>query len=163
MTALSVFDPRHLPTKESEIRDYGIDQLSVLLDYYGRARSLELCGSTVSAVPDIDKDDTLAEWRIFKRLLYNQYRGSRESQCLMFPNTVKLLQVYQIIPLTTAAVERSFSTLKLVKTNLRNRLKENMLDWCIRIAIEGPDALSNDDLEAIIHTWNDKKTRRLLL
>ena len=48
---------------------------------------------------------------------------------------------------TTATVER---TLKLVKTNLRNRLQETMLDWCMRIAIEGPDALSKEDITAIV-------------
>ena len=39
-----------------------------------------------------------------------------------------------------------FSTLKLVKTNLKNRLKETMLDWRMWIAIEGPDALSEEDI-----------------
>ena len=48
--------------KESELRDCGLEQLSVLLNYYGKAHSLELYGATVTVVPDIDKDDTLAEW-----------------------------------------------------------------------------------------------------
>ena len=167
MTALSIFDPRHLPDKDSELRDYGLQQLNVLLDYYGSEHSLELNGAEIAVVPDIDKDDTLTEWRIFKRLLYNRFRNSSvqdmtssvlasESQCLMFPNVVKLLQIYQIIPLTTATVERSFSTLKLVKTNLRNRLKDSMLDWCMRIAIEGPSTLSDEDITAIIQIWKEK-------
>ena len=44
VTAISIFDPRHLP-KESELRDYGLQQLNVLIDYYGKARSLELNGA----------------------------------------------------------------------------------------------------------------------
>ena len=174
VTALSIFDPRHLPEKESELRDYGLQQLNVLLDYYGKGRSLELNGATIAVVPDLDKDDTLAEWRIFKRLLYNQFKTSSvqdvtssvlasESQCLMFPNVVKLLEIYEIIPLTTATVERSFSTLKLVKTNLRNRLKDAMLDWCMRIAIEGPDSLSDEDITSIIRIWKEKKIGRILI
>jgi hypothetical protein len=75
----------------------------------------------------------------------------------MFPDVVKLLQVCQIIPLTTATVERSFST------NLRNRLKDTMLDWCMRIAIEGPDSLSDEDITAIITIWKEKRTRRLVV
>ena len=73
-----------------------------------------------------------------------------ESQCLILPNITKLLQIYQITSLTTATVERSFSTLSLVNTNLRNRLKDCTLDKCIPVAIEGQDTLSNDDIEAII-------------
>ena len=77
----------------------------------------------------------------------------------MFQNVVKLLQIYQTIPLTTVTVERSFSTLKLVKTNLRNHLKDCMLDSCIRIAIEGPDSLSQEDIHSIISIWKMKKER----
>ena len=174
VTALSIFDPRHLPDNDSGLRDYGLQQLDVLLDYYGKANSLELNGAIIPIVPDIDKDDTVAEWRIFKGLLYNQFKSSSvqdvtcavlasESQCLMFPNLVEPLQIYEIIPLTTATVERSFSTLKLVKTNLRNCLRETMLDWCMRIAIEGPDSLSDEDITAIITIWKEKKTRRLVV
>ena len=116
--------------------------MNVLLDYYGIACSLELNSATVAVLPDLDKDDTLAEWRIFKWLIYNRFDSvsvqdmtttvvASESQCLIFPNVVKLLRIYQVIPLTTATVERSFSTLKLVKSNLRNRLKDSMLDWCM--------------------------------
>ena len=74
-----------------------------------------------------------------------------------FPNVVKLLQVYKTHSLTTATMERIFSTLKLVETNLRNCLKDCMLDWCMRIAIEGPDSLSDDDITAIIQIWKENR------
>ena len=48
-----------------------------------------------------------------------------------------------------------------VKTNLRNRLKDCTLDECMRVAIEGPDALSSDDIEAMIEIWKHIKTRIL--
>ena len=41
VTALSIFDPRYLPEKESELRDYVLQEPDVLLDHYGLARSLE--------------------------------------------------------------------------------------------------------------------------
>ena len=116
---------------------------------------------------------TVSKWRIFKRLLYGKYEKynvqhmtssvlASESQCLLFPNIVKVIQIYQIIPLTTATVERSFSTVKLVKTNIRSRLIDCTLDSCMRIAIEGPDSLADDDIEAIISIYLEtKKTRRL--
>ena len=172
ITAFSIFDPRHLPNKESELGDYGLQELDVILAHYGQVHSVEFNGDSVSITPDITRDDMVSEWRIFKRLLYGQYKSynaqdmtssvlASESQCLMFPNIVKILQIYQIIPLTTATVERSFSTLKLVKTNLRSRLKDCTLDWCMRIAIEGPDSLTDDDIEAIISIWKQKNLRRL--
>ena len=37
-----------------------------------------------------------------------------------------------------------------------------MLDWCMRIAIESPDALSEEDNTAIVTIWKEKKNGGLL-
>ena len=57
---------------------------------YGSVRSLELNGTNIAVVPDIDKDDALAEWRIFKRNRFRTFNVqdvttsvlASESQCL---------------------------------------------------------------------------------
>nr|CAH7757464.1 unnamed protein product [Callosobruchus chinensis] len=45
----------------------------------------------------------------------------------MFPNIHKLLIILAILPVSTASSERSFSTLKRLKTYLRNRNREDRL------------------------------------
>jgi len=54
---------------------------------------------------------------------------------------------------TTATVERTFSSMKLIKTRLRSRMGENTLEHTMRICIEGPDQLSNDTLEAVVASF----------
>ncbi len=39
-----------------------------------------------------------------------------------YPNIYTLLELYALIPVSVAGAERSFSTLKLIKTYLRNRI-----------------------------------------
>ena len=80
-----------------------------------------------------------------------------------FPNLGKLAAIALVLPVTTATVERTFSDMKLVKTRIRSRLGEETLDYTMRICIEGPDKLSDEDLDAIICHWKQQKTRRIVL
>lgn len=44
-----------------------------------------------------------------------------------YPNIYILFQLYGLIPVSIAGAERSFSTLKLIKTKLRNRIGDERL------------------------------------
>jgi hAT family C-terminal dimerisation region len=46
---------------------------------------------------------------------------------LCFPNIRKLLTIFATLPVSTATAERSFSVLKLLKSNLRSRMGEERL------------------------------------
>ena len=64
------------------------------------------------------------------------------------------------LPVSTASVERRFfSKMKLIKTRLRNYLSDSSLSNLMKRAIESPDILSEDDLDAIIDIWNRKGRR----
>ena len=80
-----------------------------------------------------------------------------------FPNLAKLASILIVLPVTTATVERSFSSMKLIKTRLRNRMGENTLEHAMRICIEGPGQLSDETLEEIIDYYKLSKKRRINL
>ena len=65
-----------------------------------------------------------------------------------------------VLPVTTATVERSFSDMKLIKTRLRSRLGEEILNHTMRISIDGPDKLNSEDLDSIIQYWKEKKNSK---
>jgi hypothetical protein len=46
---------------------------------------------------------------------------------LCFPNIRKLLTIFATLPLSTATADRSFSVLRLLKSNLRSRMGEERL------------------------------------
>ena len=77
----------------------------------------------------------------------------------MFPNLHKMASIGLTLPVSTASVERSFSQMKLIKTRRRNSLSEGTLAQLMRIAIESPDKLTDDDLEEVLDIWNRKPRR----
>ena len=81
---------------------------------------------------------------------------------IMCPGLSTLAKICMTIPVGTASVERSFSQMKMIKTHLRNRLGEDNLSNLMKIAIESPESLADEDLEQIIDVWNEK-LRRLIV
>ena len=76
---------------------------------------------------------------------------------LCFPNIRKLLIFFSILPVTTASSERTFSTLRRLKTYIRSTIGENRLNGLAQITI-------NRDIEINIEAVIDelvKKPRRL--
>lgn len=53
----------------------------------------------------------------------------------IFPNIYKIMKVCATLPITVASAERSFSTLKNVKTYLRNSTGENQLNGLAALSI----------------------------
>ena len=50
--------------------------------------------------------------------------------------------------------------MKMVKSRLRNRLGEANLSYLMKIALESPEALSDEELEQIVTVWT-RKSRRI--
>ena len=150
---------------------YGEDQVKTLLTHYG----LELPAETVLRdeflmPPLITGSDLLTQWKTFRQYIRNQPRKDVKEQLkelttnsmiqTMFPNLTILVNVCLTIPVGTPSVERSFSHMKMIKSCLRNRLGEHNLSYLMKIALESPEALSDEDLENIVTIW-DRKPRRM--
>ena len=57
--------------------------------------------------------------------------------------------ILAVLLVTTATVERSFSTMKLIKTRLRTRIGEDTPESTKRIYIEVSDSLDGNTLESL--------------
>ena len=68
-----------------------------------------------------------------------------------------------VIPLTSAVDERGFSRLKLIKSDLRTCLGDDLLDWLVLITLEGPDVRDHDAVRALclraMQNWHQLKQR----
>ncbi|XP_016471232.2 uncharacterized protein LOC107793401 [Nicotiana tabacum] len=73
-----------------------------------------------------------------------------------------LVKLTLILPVATASVERAFSSMKLIKSDLRNSISEEFLNGCLVCNIERKvfATVSND---AIIDLFQSMKTRRVQL
>ena len=66
-----------------------------------------------------------------------------------FPNLATLAKIVSILLVATSSVERSFRSIKLVKTRLRSQLGCDTLDQALRVCIEGPERQTDESLEAM--------------
>jgi len=85
--------------------------------------------------------------------------GLDNCNALLFPNIWKLLQVLATIPMSTATPERTFSSLKRLKTYLRNSTTENRLNG---LALMSVHREINVDPEEVL-TWFAKSSRKIML
>jgi len=54
---------------------------------------------------------------------------------------------------------RSFSQMKMIKTQLRSCLGKANFSHLMNIAIESPETLSDEEFEQIVDVWNRKSKR----
>ena len=70
-----------------------------------------------------------------------------------------LFKLVLFLPVVTASVERVFSALTFVKTKLRNKMKDSLLNDCLHIFIER-DIFFQVDENDIINTFMSFRKRR---
>ncbi|XP_024963682.1 uncharacterized protein LOC112503942 [Cynara cardunculus var. scolymus] len=79
-----------------------------------------------------------------------------------YPLVYRLLKLALVLPVATATVERCFSAMKIVKSDLRNKIGDEFLNAAIICTIEKEAllAVSNDD---VITQFQKMKSRRAQL
>ena len=160
LASFSLFDPSHLPSDHTKMGTYGDEELKVLCDLYGQ-------GDT----PDVDVAALKAEWEGFRFLMLQTYSQSTMKEVLkvlvadrtishLYPQLRKLAEIVLVLPVSTAECERAYSTMKRIKTALRNRLITVNLDRLMRISINGPDIQNFDFIKAAT-SWGSQRQRRI--
>ena len=155
--AFSVFDPSGLLGE-----CIAEEHLTVLLDHYDESPM------------GIEKVKCVQEYKEFTSFIQENTKLknctklqelaeeilSKDSICVLFPLVAKLLTHALVLPVSTADCERCFSTMKRVKTDLRNRMSTQTLDKLLRIRIEGP-TISEFNFNEAVQEWSQLRNRRL--
>ncbi|KAK4278543.1 hypothetical protein QN277_016378 [Acacia crassicarpa] len=81
---------------------------------------------------------------------------------IVYPLVYLLLKLALTLPVATASVERAFSAMKHIKTDLRNRIGDEWLNDCLVPYIE-KDVFDSIDNEAIMIEFQKVKPRRMIL
>ena len=170
VSALAIFDPRKVPSADSaHLPAYGKKSIEVLLNHYGKEKPALTLNEEETVKSALITPEVQNEWITFRTLLANKPGDNialqlkelttNEMLVTMFPNLQKIASICLTIPVSTASVERSFSKMNLIKTRLRNCLSEGRLSHLMKIAIESPEKLTEDEVEAILEVWNRKPRR----
>ena len=112
-----------------------------------RIRTKDPDFSKISKILKLSLNDLRAEWPIFMGLPETFASSSQvvtflrnKSMKILFPNIQFLLYRLMLLPIGTASVERSFSTMNRILTSERFRLLPGPVYSLMKISIEGPDS-----------------------
>ncbi|XP_023767342.2 uncharacterized protein LOC111915937 [Lactuca sativa] len=78
---------------------------------------------------------------------------------LSFPLVYRLLKLALVLPVATATVERCYSAMKFLKTDLRNRIGDDFMNGALICSVE-KEALENVKTENVITRFRKMKDRR---
>ena len=71
------------------------------------------------------------------------------------------MNIFLVLPIGTALVERLFNVLKMIITSLRSQLSDCSIAQLMRILIEGPE-IDAVEFEEILEIFKEHKRRILL-
>ena len=135
------------------------EKLQLLISHYGTGED-----APVSA------EKLRKEWESFYYMLQDHYSNAKAIEVMkdlvneklnpVYPQLSCLANLALVIPINTADCERAFSTMKRVKTRIRNRLKSVTLDALLRISIQGP-SLDEFDFESAVNKWSSITNRKI--
>ena len=153
--ATAITDFKMWPTSEEELHTFGDDWMKTLLDQFGSYLD--------------DKDDQIkAEWPMLKTAVLEAFLVSSDTIWLQvnrrfrneYPYVLNFFNLILTIPPTNAACEWRFTHMKLVKSQQRSSLKEDIVSDCLMIKLEG-DSIKDFNPDAKIQCWFDVVVRRL--
>ena len=80
----------------------------------------------------------------------------------VFPLVYRLIELALILPVATASVERAFSAMNIIKTDLRNRMGDDWMNYNMVCYIERDvfQTINDDD---ILYRFQAYKTRKGIL
>lgn len=147
LKAFQIFDLDKFPTPGDgfDMFGYGAEDLETLLAWFATEKTLP-DGTVVP--PIIDAALCRKEWKALKHNIYNHPSFHKRNKAWVdlhkdlkhCSEIFKLVSICLVLPLSTAIVERGFSTLNsVIKSKLRNRLSPETCDILMRISINGPE------------------------
>ncbi|XP_042450906.1 uncharacterized protein LOC122035840 [Zingiber officinale] len=79
---------------------------------------------------------------------------------LVFPLVYRMIELTLVLPVATASIERVFSAMKTVKTDLRNRMRDEWMNDSLVVYIE-KDIFSTIENEQILQHFQQMQSHRI--
>ena len=156
--ATRIFDPKAIPTSDSDFIPYGEAELRVLTTKYSLF---------------VDHNCCSIEWDTLNHCIKVSYCGfsfcdftlklaTDESFINHYPFLSKLVEILLVYPSSTAEVERGFSHQNTTKTKFRNCLGAVHLDQLLRLQLNAPESSRFPFYDAY-KQWIEVKHRRYVV
>lgn len=156
VSAADIINPANYPNDRDALLNYGNDHIETLVAQF---RPLLLKN-------DVDIDSIPKEWIRVKLDISRHHRDIKEFQAVWqmflldgvkknkYCNFLHLVRIILVLPVSTAQVERQFSTIKRMLGDWRLKLHSETLDYLLRISTEGPSIEAFDPSRAVQRWWS---------
>ncbi|XP_062389624.1 uncharacterized protein LOC134078010 [Sardina pilchardus] len=152
---LDVFDPSTWPQEMRDLHNFGNTTVCSILKKY-------------DAILQLDKDTTVTEWMRLKQAgkrlkassVYDLVQIVNTSNPDAYSNINKVVKLSLTLPLSSAACERGFSHLNIIKTKYRSRLSPARLSALMHIHLSKLTTETFDPKPAV-DLWMETANRRL--
>ncbi|CAF3472719.1 unnamed protein product [Rotaria socialis] len=145
LNCFMIFDMQNMNNN----KDYGDEEIRTIQQHYSS---------------DFD-ESIMYEWKTFRTYLLTQRQGGKlmtqREVCMklvqdgmlkdIYPQLSLAAEIFLIAPISTATVERDFSTMNRILTKLRNRLTTKHVDQLMRISMESANTLNEEMKDEIIN------------
>ncbi|XP_076103623.1 zinc finger protein 862-like [Mytilus galloprovincialis] len=154
LDALSVFDPELIDKEDPSLHEWLQHQkLKTLSDHFTSVGTFEMVKTEFHSLRQLIavnmKDHSLRD-----AMLKVIQMGD------MYPALAKYCMIALVLPVSTADCERSFSTMARIKSVLRNRLSQRVLNQLMCISIEGPSS-SDFNFPSCVSAFGQIRKRKL--
>ena len=153
-----ILDFSQWPYEQAKLLSYGVNEVQRLVDHYSQL----LTDEEVEGAP--------LEWQTFKqhvsKLRSSDIRTVYRDLLLQAPGKIKnilpLIEIMMVNSMSTATVERSFSQMNIIKSPGRSLLRNDSLNNCMEVKINGPTLDEYEPDAAIYHWLNSGKGNKHL-
>ncbi|KAJ1279796.1 hypothetical protein BS78_04G182900 [Paspalum vaginatum] len=104
----------------------------------------------------------IEEFRVCQDLASLALKMAKLKRHIMFPLVYRLIELALLLPVATTSVERAFSAMKIIKTELRNKMSYAWLNDLMVVYIER-EIFKGIDIESIKKAFQAKKDRNMKL
>lgn len=164
-SSFKIFDPLSYPSKATELRVFGNDNMKILMNHFGQAKIVD--GNEFPEI--VNPSDFQREWPIFKRSVFDNYRGlsfkelAKEiitKRSTSFPTISKILKFIVVLPMSSVPCERGFSQHNRIRTKLRQQLTVQTVKSLMFVAVNGPDPEILDYTKPL-QMWKNRRIRHI--
>ncbi|XP_071921919.1 uncharacterized protein [Coffea arabica] len=157
LSCIACLDPK------SSFSQFNVQKLLRLADLYPEDFSsndyLYLESQLRNYIYNVQRDPQFSEVGDLGSLAQQMVKTGKNT---VFPLVYRLIQLALVLPVATASVERVFSAMNIVKTDLRNKMGDEWMNDCLVVYIE-KDIFATIENEQILQRFQRMKTRRMQL
>ncbi|KAK5916014.1 hypothetical protein CesoFtcFv8_001555 [Champsocephalus esox] len=152
LLAAEIFDPHNMPENISAIDPYGDEEVQRLFEHFEPLLLSNGCN-----VAEVEREWLRAKHDIHQHhrreaflVLWHRMLTEKEA---IYPNLLHLIRIVLVFPVSTAQVERQFSTIKRIQGDWRLRLKTKTIEDLLLIKSQGCDPLEYQSEDAVARWW----------